>query len=59
MQSDYGKPFEYKPFKSKVFKKRLDKIEYLIKSIDETSLKNGDKKLLKKKIKELTDSLVS
>ena len=44
---------EYKPYKNEQFTKKLDKMRSLIKSVDETSLKSEDKKLLKQKMKEL------
>lgn len=55
MQSMGG---SYKEYKARIYKKRLDKIEKLISSIQETSLKDGDKVTLKnkiyKRVKELT-----
>jgi hypothetical protein len=43
----------YKPYKNEQFAKKLDKMRNLIKSVHETSLKDDDKKLLIKKMKDL------
>lgn len=42
---------QYKPYKAIQFNKKLEKARMLINSIDDTSLKPDDKKLLLAKIK--------
>jgi len=49
----YDRRPAYKPYKNEQFNKKLAKARQLINSIDETSLKAEDKKILKQKIKEL------
>lgn len=43
----------YKPYKNKQFAKKLDKMRALINSVNETSLKDSDKKILLEKFKEM------
>ena len=40
-------PPPYEPMRKRLFKKRLDKLRLLFNSVDETSLKKGDKTKLK------------
>lgn len=48
-----SKYVDYKPYKNQQFNKKLEKAKTLIKSIDQTSLKQADKDLLKRQIKYL------
>lgn len=53
-------PPPYEPMRKRLFKKRLDKLRLLFSSVDETSLKKGDKIKLKilmaKEVDKLTNT---
>lgn len=52
MPYDDGMPKEtYKQYKSRLFSKRIEKLRSLFNSIDDLSLLESDKKLLKEKLK--------
>ena len=54
MMSAYtnSSPPPYKPYKSKIFNKRLEKLRMLFSTVDQTSLRDKDKKSLKRLMKE-------